>query len=467
MHTIDTSNFRPRTGRALAPGSVRSRAPRRRHRAVALALGALLAAGAPRLPAQPPATPLTLAEARATARRVSPDLRAAQAAVEAAEARARQAGAFPNPTLAYSHERTSRDGATNAQHIATVDQPLDVLGQRTARRDVATLRTAVARARLEATRARLDFEVARAFAHAVAAERRVALAQQMVDAFTGAQRVSGARLTAGDISGYADRRLRLEAARYAAFAAQAALARDSARISLAVLIADSATGRSARALGAARSLDRRALEAGGDPAAAGVVGSGAARGSLGPDSLLALAETRRAELRVARLEREAAAAEIRLAGRERLPVPVVSAGVKTERTPEADGFRGLVAGVSLPLPLWDRREGAVAAAAADTRRLDAEVDAIRRQVAREIAEAVAAAEAVEAQLAALRPRIGADTEMAVRAARVAYGEGEITLVEWLDAVRAYQEAEATYVTLQAEALIRRAALERAVGGPLP
>jgi len=188
---------------------------------------------------------------------------------------------------------------------------------------------------------------------------------------------------------------------------------------------------------------------------------------LGPDSLLALAETRRAELRVARLEREAAAAEIRLVGRERLPVPVVSAGLKTERTPEADGFRGLVAGVSLPLPLWDRREGAVAAAEADTRRLDAEVDAIRRQVAREIAEAVAAAEAVEAQLAALRPRIGADTEMAVRAARVAYGEGEITLVEWLDAVRAYQEAEATYVTLQAEALIRRAALERAVGGPLP
>lgn len=433
----------------------------------AVAVGALLTIGTARAHAQPPAAALTLAEARETARRVSPELRAVRAAVEAAEARARQAGAFPNPTLAYSHERTSRDGATNAQHVAALEQPLDVLGQRGARRDVATLRTAVARAQLEATQARLDFDVARAFAHALAAERRTALAQRMVDAFTDAQRVSGARLAAGDVSGYADRRLRLEAARYAALAAQAALARDSARISLAILIADSATGHSASALGAVLALDPRALDTGADPTVAGVTRRVNAAGAMVVDSLLALAVAQRAELRVARLEREAATAEVRLTSRERLPVPVLRAGLKTERTPDADGLRGLVAGLSLPLPIWDRREGAAAAAEADTRRLGAEVDVVRRQIAREVTEAVAASAAVEAQLAALRPRIGTDTEAAVRAARVAYAEGEITLVEWLDAVRAFQEAEATFVSLQAEALIRRAALERAVGVPLP
>lgn len=407
--------------------------------------------------------PLSFAEARATARRVSPELRAARAAVAAAEARARQAGAFPNPTLAYSLERTSRDGATNAQHVAAIDQPLDVFGQRAARRDAAGLRVAAARARLDLTQAQLDLDVARAFALALAGERRAVLAREMADAFTEARRVSNARLAAGDVSGYADRRLRLEAARYAALAAQAALARDSARLALARLLADSAAGTPALAAGAL-ALDARVLDSVGVmPAAASTPAMPAAARA---DSLQALALARRAELRVAQLERDAAAAGLRLARNERLPFPVLSAGVKTERTPDGDGFRGFVAGVSLPLPLWDRREGAVAAAEADARVLDAELTALRRQVAREVAEALAASRSVEAQLAALRPRVAEDTEAALRAVRVAYDEGEISLVEWLDAVRAYQDAQSTIAALQAESLIRRAALERAVGVPI-
>jgi len=60
----------------------------------------------------------------------------------------------------------------------------------------------------------------------------------------------------------------------------------------------------------------------------------------------------------------------------------------------------------------------------------------------------------------------AESAAALRAAQVAYDEGEISLAEWLDAVRAYQEAEVSYATLRAESLIRRAALERAIGAPL-
>ncbi|MDQ3699213.1 MAG: TolC family protein [Gemmatimonadota bacterium] len=427
----------------------------------------MLAAAPTRASGQQSGTPLTLAEARAAARRASPELRAAREAATAAEARARQAGAFPNPTLAYSHERTSRAGATNAQHLATFEQPLDVLGQRTARRYAAALRAAAASARIDAAQARLDFDVTRAFAHAVAAERRATLARQAADAFTEAQRVSRIRLAAGDVSGYANRRLQLEAARYAVLAAQTALARDSARLALAVLVADSAAVLSGAMLGtAALPLDTRTLDSIGVAPSVDTAKLAEPALAAGGDSLHALALASRAELRAARLERDAAAAEVRLAGRERIPVPVVTAGIKSERTPDADGFRGLVAGVSLPVPLWDRRGGAIAAADADTRRVEAELDALRRQIAREVAEALAARRAVDAQLAALGPRIDADTDAAIGAARVAYAEGEITLVEWLDAVRAYQEVEFLFAALQAESLIRRAALERAVGFPL-
>ena len=59
--------------------------------------------------------------------------------------------------------------------------------------------------------------------------------------------------------------------------------------------------------------------------------------------------------------------------------------------------------------------------------------------------------------------VGHPSAPALSAAQVAYAEGEISLVEWLDAVRAYHEAEATFASLRAESLIRRAALERVVG----
>ncbi|MHB1224433.1 MAG: TolC family protein, partial [Gemmatimonadaceae bacterium] len=288
-------------------------------------------------------SPLTLIEAQAAAQRVSPELRAAREAVVAADARARQAGAFPNPTLAYSHERASRAGTTNAQHIAALEQPLDILGQRAARREAAELRAAVARAHLEAAESRLDFDVARAFAHVVATDRRATLASQASAAFGEARRVSRVRLAAGDVSGYADRRLRLEAARYAALAAQTALARDSARLVLAWLVADSTM---TPAASIATALDTRQMDTMVASLVADTVGRPPAVAVVA-DSLRALALTRRAELRVAALERDVAAAEVRLAGRERVPVPVVTAGIKTESAAGLDGFRGLVAGLAV------------------------------------------------------------------------------------------------------------------------
>ncbi|HVE78793.1 MAG TPA: TolC family protein, partial [Gemmatimonadaceae bacterium] len=187
-----------------------------------------------------PALPLSLAEARAAARRTSPDLAAAREAVAAAAARERQAAAFPNPTLAYGREQTSADGQTNSQNIATLEQPLELGGIRGARRDAARLRREALEARLAAAEIQLDFDVARAYALALAADRRATLADQAAGAFGQALRISERRLAAGDVSGYANRRMRLEAARYAALRAEAELARRSARLALAALVARSA-----------------------------------------------------------------------------------------------------------------------------------------------------------------------------------------------------------------------------------
>jgi cobalt-zinc-cadmium efflux system outer membrane protein len=308
------------------------------------------------------------------------------------------------------------------------------------------LRAEAAAARLAAAELQLDYEVARAYALAVAADRRATLAQQAATAFGQARTVSERRLAAGDISGYANRRVRLEAARYAALRADALLARRVARLALASLVAASPDS-------IASMMDIALTDS---PPVEAVAYS--------PDSLRGVALRARAELRAAELEAAAAAAEARLTARERIPVPIVSAGIKNEQVAGSSGsLNGVAAGVSLPLPLWDRRRGAVEAAEAESRRRLAEADAARRRVAREVAEAYDVWRAAEEQRAALAPQLGRESRAALNAAQVAYAEGEITLVEWLDAVRAYQEAESTYANLQAEVLIRRAALERAIG----
>ncbi len=122
--------------------------------------------------------------------------------------------------------------------------------------------------------------------------------------------------------------------------------------------------------------------------------------------------------------------------------------------------------VALPLPLWDRRRGATDAARAVSQRVEAEREDLRRNVAREVEHAWRMLAAVTEQLDALRPLLGADAQLALQAAGTAYAEGEISLVEWLDAVRAYHEAQSSFAILQANHVIRIMTLERAVGAVL-
>jgi cobalt-zinc-cadmium efflux system outer membrane protein len=184
------------------------------------------------------------------------------------------------------------------------------------------------------------------------------------------------------------------------------------------------------------------------------------------DSLVTLALSRRAEVQAASMDAEAAAAEARLAAAERIPTPTLTGGYKHEGLATGESLSGFVAGVSLPLPLWDRRGGAVEAARAEAARRDAEVAVLHRQTAREVQGAFAAHQVLAEQLRLLKAQLGDDASKARLAAEAAYTEGEIGLLEWLDSVRAYQETETTYVSLWSEYIARRAALERLTGATL-
>jgi len=419
-------------------------------------LAALLVAALawPRLGASQSGTPtsrpagatLTLEAAHVAARRASTELAAAREAVQVARGRERQAAAVANPVASYGTEQTSGGGLSNRQHIISLEQPLEITGQRAARRDAARARREAEEARLTLMEGDVTFEVTRAFAMALATARQSALADQAAREFELALRVSDERLAAGDISGYAHRRLRLEAARYAVIRAEAALERASARRALAALLAV-----------AVDSLPPLPDSLSPPPPAR----------DEELTAFVARAAQSHPEVRIAEHEFAAAIAEARLASRERVPMPSVSAGYKREESVGiVSPFAGFVAGISIPLPLWDRRAGVIDAAGAESRRREAVASSQRRRIGRAAADALDAFRVAQAQHARLAGELGAETRAALTAAQVAYAEGEITLVEWLDAVRAYRETEASFASLGAEVLIRRAALERAVGAPI-
>ena len=392
--------------------------------------------------------PISLAQALETARRASPVLAAARVDIEIAAARARQAGALINPALSVEHQQTGSQGVTNAEFLATVEQTLDVARVRATRRRELEYERARAEARLASVEAELDLDVSSGYARAVAADRRVAIVARARDAFVDAARVSEARFAAGDLSGYAVSRLRLETARYAAAHSDAGLDQRTEHRALRLLLGTA--GDSLLQLVAGDLSGRTATHTMADD-----------------DALRTLALQHRADLRAAAAGAAAAQVGVTLAARERMPALTLRAGLKNEQTTGGDRFSGFAAGVSLPLPLWDRNRGAIDAADGVARTRDLEVAALRLRIEREVTDAADALRTVAEQLALLRPSLGEEATAALGAAAVAYREGETTLLEWLDAVRAFHEAEVSLVTLESELSIRLATLRRAVGTTLP
>jgi cobalt-zinc-cadmium efflux system outer membrane protein len=386
--------------------------------------------------------PVDLGAALQRAREVSPARRAALADVQAARAAERQAGAFPNPTLSGDVEHTTGDGDRNVVTTFRLAQPLDIWGARSARREVVALQREAAETALSAVEADLDLAVVQAWTSAVASAERAVRGSRVLAAFDTAIRISARRLAEGDLSGYDHRRLQLEAARYAGWQMQVHRDAEAARRAL-VLLIDSL------------------------PRAAVLVPDSLAIAPTAIDSTRFATPAIRADVRAAGLLAASAAQAATTVAKERIPVPTVVGGYKREQMPgDPDAWQGFVAGLAIPLPLWDRRAAAVDAATAAGEAARWRATRAEREVAHDLAVALQDARTVEAQSELLRQRLGTDARMALESLQLAWREGEISLLEWLDGVRAWHEAFDAYTTLQSERLVRRAILARAAGLPV-
>jgi cobalt-zinc-cadmium efflux system outer membrane protein len=178
--------------------------------------------------------------------------------------------------------------------------------------------------------------------------------------------------------------------------------------------------------------------------------------------LITRAPALRAELRALQHSAERTSLESEAARRARFPVPTVFGGLKRAGE-EAGREAGTVFGVNLSLPIFDGGAREAARWTAERARIDAEHAALEQQIRTEIERA---SDALTLRQAAVSQDTEGDSNELMRIAEIAYREGEVGILELLDAVRTASRARLRSVDLNLDARLAQIAVERAVGDTL-
>jgi cobalt-zinc-cadmium efflux system outer membrane protein len=149
-----------------------------------------------------------------------------------------------------------------------------------------------------------------------------------------------------------------------------------------------------------------------------------------------IAERRRPSLQTARRSEAAARGGLVLARRERWPVPAVAIGSAFAQN--QNNISALV-GVSLPVPLFDRNQGAISGAEAGVRVSEYTLEAELAEARNEVARACAALASRKAALERLEKEAFQRIPALRRMAEEAYTQGSGGILELLDSFRSLKE----------------------------
>ena len=390
--------------------------------------------------------PLGLADLVQLAIKNNPALAAQRYTVEAAEGRQQQAGSMPNPRLELSNTSNSflSNGGEYSRSIG-LSQDIPVGGRLGAQQDVADAGLRLSVATLRQTEATLAGQVATSYYRLLVLKRQIAtrdaligIDQKLLDATT-------ARMQAGEVSPLDVSTAELETER---LKEQEVLLQNQYDVELANL--NQLLGRPART----------------PLALADTLPQDNTFGNLGDLQQQALKE--RSDLQAAQLESEQAQAQVSLARSERWED--WSVGVSTGQSrldvtgapPQATEHEIGVT-LSIPLPLWNRNKGNVAAALSGGRQADANGAALKLQIQNEVATAYSQLQRLSDVTARYRDRLLPLSEKSVALAQQGYDQGQVSIVEVVTAERQHSEVEIAYLDALDQYLQAYASLNQAIG----
>jgi cobalt-zinc-cadmium efflux system outer membrane protein len=411
--------------------------------ATATAAFAATAAEATQQPAGPP-KPLTIEAAIQHSIDRNPSIAAGRRRISAEEARAVQAGLMPNPKLELESEnfggRGERAGFNVAETTAVISQEIPLGGKRGRRREVGELKTQLAHADLEVVILDSRAATSSAFYRVLAARQRVDMDAELLELaerFADSVRI---RVEAGKVSP-------IEATR-------AGIEVSQTRIAL---------SRSKRELDAARTL-LAATWGSSTVDFDAVVGDLPA--SVTPPSLELLLEhlNRSPDMRRLEVIEQRQTRVVDLEHSNRIPDLTISAG---PRWYEETGGSAWVAGLSIPIPIFDRNQGDRRAAGFELERTRLETEAERIRLQANLAATLERLRAVTTEVERLTREIVPAAEDAFVATETGYLGGKLGFLNVLDAQRALFDARSMLLAGREEYALIRTEVERLIGRALP
>jgi cobalt-zinc-cadmium efflux system outer membrane protein len=373
-----------------------------------------------------PAYPLTLERALELAEQLNPQLQMASAYTQTARAGITTARAYPNPELQfllgqqYGRLSFNPPGPGGLLQHYSVAQQVELPSLR---------QTRIAAAQLGQTSAEI-----------VALEIRRQVRGAVKQAFYEVlRRRSEVQLTEENVRLIEDLRRRVVVQVEVGEAARLELTRAEAEVATARTIARSAQLKYLTAISALRVSINAPLSTALDP-----------RGTLDPPAILPALERLREEvllrhpaLASALAEVKRAEARVRSERAQRLPQPTFRA--EYENQPDLGFYR---VGVSIPVPVWNKREGPIAEAEGVLRQSQAQADLRRLEITGALERAYQQYEVANQQVAGLQQGALQEAEAALRAAEAAFKFGERGIIEVLDAQRILRSVRTEYLNAQ-------------------
>ncbi len=387
---------------------------------------------------------LTLEQAISRALDNHPALAAASLRIGGSKSLIRQARARPNPVLDVSTENWRFYGTPGFQASRDLDafaflsQTFETGGKRAHRVELAHQGVRIADLEKQALQWRIRQDVRKFYLSALLAEKEHDLKTQTTRDFQEVIRYHTVRVAEGAMAEADLMKVRLEGERLALVEASARLEAERARMELLAAMGQGAGSPEFR-------LVDTTLGASTGPA-------------LDRAALLVKSHESRIEMSLALAAVDEAGARLGFERASARPDWTTSLGYK-----RTTGYNTFLAGISIPLPLFDRNEGRIAFQVNEIERARALVRMVTLQVDNEVLSAVSTLRRRHSMLQKLHGGILEQAEDAWKVALAAYQEGGFDLSRLLEAQRTLYDVRLLHVQNDIEYRLAVAYLEAAVG----
>ncbi|HMU54379.1 MAG TPA: TolC family protein [Nitrospira sp.] len=391
---------------------------------------------------EPRSSPYSLEEILALAVERSPILAEAQGAMKESRGQQIAAGAYPNPVLSGGAGKGSiRDPSTGVsiiEHTVAVEQPIEWSPKRQARQDAAQAGVAGARAGLEAATLNLMSDIKVAFYQLLLAQRDAELAAQNVATVEVVLRTARLRVAAGEATSF-----------------------DTMKAGVELQKAQKEVARARNGLLVAKSR-LNTLTAGGLGKQFAIEGTfQSLKQELNVDQLVTEAVERHPALR--RLSKLAEQAGLMVEFERESRIPNINVMGQYHR--EA-GDESIIAGLTVPIPVWYRRQGEIETALGAKHRAVAERERAQNELEQAVIQHAQEVRTAQDQLRVFETGLLKQAEQILTVARTSFRQGAASLLDLLDAQRVYRQTLYEYAQVSADLSIALVRLERDLGAPL-